>query len=298
MVDRSELERRRAESRARTRRNRLVALFSLAAVVVAVGAVVVISSSGSQTSSQAGPDSYRTVPEKAASKPATAPAEPEPQGPPPQQIKPAVPGDGKVITEGPSSAGRKVALTIDDGTCAKCVDRILDVLEQTGGKATIFPNGVYASSWEPQAARIRKLVASRQLTLGNHTYSHQVSTQIGPEAFGADLQRNEDWIQETFKLTGRPWFRPPYGDRNPSIDAAAGQRGYRKVIMWSGTVADSDPRSEAYILNAIDYWAKPGAIILMHANYPATGKALPKIFRMLEKRRLEPVTLAELLGSS
>ena len=177
-------------------------------------------------------------------------------------------------------------------------DAILDVLEQTGGKATIFPNGVYASSWEPQAARIRKLVASRQLTLGNHTYSHQVSTQIGPEAFGADLQRNEDWIQETFKLTGRPWFRPPYGDRNPSIDDAAGQRGYRKVIMWSGTVADSDPRSEAYILNAIDYWAKPGAIILMHANYPATGKALPKIFRMLEKRRLEPVTLAELLGSS
>ena len=68
--------------------------------------------------------------------------------------------------------------------------------------------------------------------------------------------------------------------------------------MWSGTVADSDPRSEAYILNAIDYWAKPGAIILMHANYPTTAKVLPTIFRMLEKRRLEPVTLAELLDRS
>jgi peptidoglycan/xylan/chitin deacetylase (PgdA/CDA1 family) len=299
-VDRPELERRRAESRARTRRNRLVALFSLATVAAAAVAVVIVSGSdsGSGNNAQAGPDAYRTVPEKTDGQPATEPAEPEPKGPPPQQIKPAVPGKGKVITEGPSSAGRKVALTIDDGTCAKCVDRILDVLEQTGGKATVFPNGVYASSWEPQADRIRKLVADRQLTLGNHTYSHQVSTQIGPEAFGADLQRNEDWIQETFKLTGRPWFRPPYGDRDASIDSAAGQRGYRKVIMWSGTVADSDPRSEAYILNAIDYWAKPGAIILMHANYPATGKALPKIFRMLEKRRLEPVTLAELLGSS
>jgi peptidoglycan/xylan/chitin deacetylase (PgdA/CDA1 family) len=296
-VDPSELERRRAEARARTRRNRLVALFSLAAVVVAAVAVVVASTSGSGSSGKpkGGPDAYRTVPEKAT---AQAPAEPEPQGPPPQQIRTAVPGKGKVITEGPSSAGRKVALTIDDGTCAKCVDRILDVLEQTAGNATILTNCVYASSWEPQAQRIRKLVAGRQLTLGNHTYSHQVSTQIGPEAFGADLQRNEDWIQETFKLTGRPWFRPPYGDRDASIDAAAGQRGYRKVIMWSGTVADSDPRSEAYILNAIDYWARPGAIILMHANYPATGKALPKIFRMLEKRRLEPVTLAELLGSS
>jgi peptidoglycan/xylan/chitin deacetylase (PgdA/CDA1 family) len=134
------------------------------------------------------------------------------------------------------------------------------------------------------------------VTLGNHTYSHGVSTQIGPTAFGADLQRNEDWIQKTFKITGRPWFRPPYGDHNASIDAAAGQRGYRKVIMWSGTVADSQPRSEGYILDAIDHWARPGAIILMHANYPATARALPKIFRALEKRRLEPVTLAELLG--
>jgi hypothetical protein len=36
----------------------------------------------------------------------------------------------------------------------------------------------------------------------------------------------------------------------------------------------------------------------MHANYPATGRALPKIFRALEKKRLEPVTLEELLGPS
>ena len=201
-----------------------------------------------------------------------------------------------MITEGPASAGRKVALTIDDGTCASCVDRILDVVEETGGKVTLFPNGVYGSSWEPQAARIRTLIANGQVTLGNHTYSHQVSTKIGPSAFAADLQRNEDWIQKTFRVTGRPWFRPPYGDHNASIDDAAGERGYRKIIMWSGTVADSQPRSEAYILDAIDYWARPGAIILMHANYPATAKALPKIFRKLEKKRLEPVTLAELLG--
>jgi peptidoglycan-N-acetylglucosamine deacetylase len=87
-----------------------------------------------------------------------------------------------------------VALTIDDGTCASCVDRILDVVEATGGKVTLFPNGMYRNSWEPQAKRIRDLVAKGQVTLGNHTYSHGVSTQIGPTAFAADLERNEDWI--------------------------------------------------------------------------------------------------------
>ncbi len=300
-MERPDLERRRAERRARTRRRRRTGALAAGAVVVAaaVAVGVVVSGGGGDDPGPA------TASSPAYRQPTTASPAPEPAAVPttaeavaqsPQRIRPPVPGPGRVITEGPASAGRKVALTIDDGTCASCVDRILDVVEKTGGKVTLFPNGVYGSSWEPQAKRIRDLVAKGQVTLGNHTYSHGVSTQLGPAAFGADLQRNEDWIQKTFKITGRPWFRPPYGDRNASIDAAAGQRGYRKVIMWSGTVADSQPRSEGYILDAIDYWARPGSIILMHANYPATAKALPKIFRALEKRGLEPVTLAELLG--
>ena len=303
-MDRPDLQRRRADQRARTRRRRVVALSTVLGVVVL--AVVGVMMAGSGTGTEATADAVPSQAPTAGAAPAattaasttTARADAPAAAPSPQRIRPAQRGPATVVTEGPRSAGRKVALTIDDGTCADCVDRILDVLEKTGGKATLFPNGVYASSWEPQAKRIRALVDKGQVTLGNHTYSHGVSTQIGPTAFGADLQRNEDWIQKTFKLTGRPWFRPPYGDHNASIDAAAGDRGYRKVIMWSGTVADSQPRSEAYILDAIDYWARPGAIILMHANYPATARALPRIFTMLEKRNLQPVTLAELLGTS
>lgn len=307
-MERPDLNQRRAERRARTRRRRTVALVAVAAVAVgavATGVMVSGGGAGGDEPSAAVP-AYRQpttaspAPEPAATTAtaSTATTATTPAAPSPQRIRPAAPGAATVITEGPASAGRKVALTIDDGTCAKCVDRILDVVEATGGKVTLFPNGVYGNSWEPQAKRIRALVDKGQVTLGNHTYSHQVSTQIGATAFAADLQRNEDWIQKTFKVTGRPWFRPPYGDHNASIDAAAGQRGYRKVIMWSGTVADSEPRSEGYILDAIDHWARPGVIILMHANYPATAKALPKIFRMLEKKRLEPVTLAELLGGA
>lgn len=294
-MDRPDLERRRADRRAQTRRRRRIGGGAAAALVVgAVAAVAVVGlgGAGGNDAPVERPPAYRDA---TTASPAPTPTTSTAPLESPQRIRPPAPGAATVITEGPRSAGRKVALTIDDGTCPACVDRILDVLETTGGKVTLFPNGTYGRSWEPQAARIRKLVANGQVTLGNHTYSHGVSTQIGPTAFGADLQRNEDWIQRTFRLTGRPWFRPPYGDHNASIDAAAGARGYRKVIMWSGTVADSQPRSEGYILDAIDYWARPGAIILMHANYPATAKALPRIFRALEKRRLEPVTLAELL---
>jgi len=211
----------------------------------------------------------------------------------PQRITPPVPGTAKVVTEA-VPVGRKIALTFDDGSCAACVKRIIDVLQQTGAHASLFPNGVYANSWEPQAARIKAMVASGQVTLGNHTFSHHASTQIGSEAFGQDLQRNEDWIERIFGITGRPWFRPPYGDYNSATVAKAGELGYTKVAMWSGTLADTALHPKPYLLNAIKYWARPGRIILMHGNLEPTAKYLPQILQKLNQMKLTPVTLAEL----
>jgi len=285
-------ERRETQRRATMRRRRIAAFAALAVAAAAVAVVVVASISGTKQVAASGSAS---APKDAKAPSAPNPAvDAKPVGPPPQQITPLIPGTAKVISEGPT-AGRKVALTFDDGTCVECVKRIVDFLEQSGTPATFFPNGTYGASWEPQARRIKALVASGQLTIGNHTYSHGVSTQIGPAAFGADLQRNEDWIQRTFKLSGRPWFRPPYGDYDAGTVSAAGERGYREVIMWSGTVADSNRRSEAYILNAIQYWAKPGRIILMHANFPTTADVMPRILKLLQRKKLTPVTIAELL---
>ena len=117
-----------------------------------------------------------------------------------------------------------------------------------------------------------------------------------PDAFRTDLARNETWIEHTFGITARPFFRPPYGAYNSETVAVAGELGYTKVILWSGTVADSSPRTEGYIRGALRYWAHPGSIILMHANYPATSLVLPQLLAILRQRGLRPVTLQELLG--
>ncbi len=283
--------------RATIRRRRLIALLSLiVGVALVAGAVAFVTGSGSRATATHPADttSGTTSGGKHAKKKhspgkATAPLDRSIQA-----ITPRRPGPAVVISSGPTT-GHKVALTFDDGFCPACVKRIVDVLERTGAHATFFPNGRYGASWDPQAARIRALVQRGQLTLGNHTFSHGVSTVIGPAALGADLQRNEDWIERTFHLTGRPWFRPPYGDYNAGTLTAAGQLGYTKVIMWSGTLADSSLQTPAYLLRAIHYWARPGRIILMHANYLPTAQILPKILAGLARKHLTPVTIAELL---
>lgn len=273
-------------------RRRAVAITLLGAALLAVALLVLAGSSERKTASTGGkPDGSEVRASPAAKGRVSTPAVN------PQRVTPIVPGEARVITEG-TAAGREVALTFDDGFCPACVKRIVDVLEQTGAHATFFPNGRYATSWDPQAGRIKQMVASGQLTLGNHTFSHGVSTSIGSAAFGEDLQRNEDWIEKTFGVTGRPWFRPPFGDYDQGTLGEAGRLGYTKVVMWSGTVADSNLRSDRYILNAINYWAKPGRIILMHGNYPPTANVLPKILAMLKAKGLKPVTMAEMARHS
>jgi peptidoglycan/xylan/chitin deacetylase (PgdA/CDA1 family) len=203
-------------------------------------------------------------------------------------------GVARVIRHGP--ARPEIALTFDDGFCRSCVAGTIAVLGTSGAHATIFPNGRYAASWRPQAATIRRLVAKGQLVVGNHTYLHHDAVTESSAAFQTDLLEDETWIERTFGVTARPFFRPPYGAHDASTLAIAGRNGFTNVITWSGTVADSSPRTVSYILAAIRHWATPGAIILMHANYPATSAALPQILAILKQRGLRPVTLHELLG--
>lgn len=306
--DRERLE-RRAAARARQRRKRRgLGATALVLCVALVGAVVALTAGGGGGSSRPhvwtriegvniGGRSGRTT-ATAASHSASAAT----RGTPPTVvhlggIPPAQPGPAHVYTQGPTR-GRMVALTFDDGFCPRCVARIVDVLLRTGAHATFFPNGRYAASWDPQAAKIRTLVARGQLIVGNHTFHHVDSPVVGSSAFAADLQENEQWIERTFGLTGRPFFRPPYGAYDSGTVAAAGAAGYTHVIMWSGTVADSNLRTIPYLLHAIRYWARPGAIILMHGNYPPTAIALPRILALLRRMRLRPVTISELLGGS
>jgi peptidoglycan/xylan/chitin deacetylase (PgdA/CDA1 family) len=76
----------------------------------------------------------------------------------------------------------------------------------------------------------------------------------------------------------------------------AGRLGYRDVVLWSGTLADSSPHDTTYVVQAAGYWSHPGTIMLMHGNYPATAQALPEIVHKIQSKGYKLVTLEELLG--
>jgi peptidoglycan-N-acetylglucosamine deacetylase len=289
----SELAARRQDARRRGVRRRVVAAGVAAALIAVTVAAIAISGSSASSAPAPAVSAAHTPAAHASTRTAAARGahRAAPVVLPP--IQPARPGLATVYQQGPPRP--EVALTIDDGFCSSCVARLVRGLERTHAHATIFPNGRYSASWDPVAPAIRRLVAAGQLTIGNHTFLHTSALEESSSSLETDLTRNEDWIEHTFGVSARPFFRPPYGAYNSSTLAVAGQLGYTKVIMWSGTVADSNVRTVGYILGAIRHWAKPGAIILMHGNYPATSFALPQIVEILRQRGLRTVTLSEML---
>lgn len=280
MQARSDTGGHRRARRAQIRRRRLVALAVVSAVVAAIG--VELASRGSATHAAAPPPAAAVV---VATSSVAAPPLPDP-----------APGKGTIVFNGPANVNR-VSLTFDDGSCDTCIGSILATLERTGTRATLFPNGAYAHAWDPHAAQMRKLIASGQIDLGNHTWSHNDVSKQSATLFQDELQRNEDWLRVNFDGSSYPIFRPPFGTYDAATIRRAGKWGWTTTVTWSLGSRDWEGLDADAIVAEVDKGIAPGSIILLHANYPTTAAALPRIIANIKAKGLELVTMHELLGA-
>jgi peptidoglycan-N-acetylglucosamine deacetylase len=157
-------------------------------------------------------------------------------------------------------------LTIDDGYCEECVAGYVAFAEGTG--------------------------------IGNHTWSHPDLRFLGDGAIRSEIERNESWIEHTFGITARPWFRPPYGSRDARTDEVAARLGYTRILMWNGTLGDATVETPQELLGLADKWVRSGAIVLGHANHPTVLNLFGQIQAIIAARGLQPVTLDSMFGTT
>lgn len=204
------------------------------------------------------------------------------------------PGTAQVIGSAPSPDG--VALGFDDGFCDQCVGNLVSAVERTGAHVTFCPNGTYGGVWGHYAERIKVLIAKSQVSVCNHTFSHKNLTTLSAAGIRDELQLNEDWIEQTFGISSRPFFRPPGGSYNARVLAVAGQLGFTQVVNWSVTLSDSSLQPQRHITDVIQRCSRPGAIVLGHGNYAPTGEVFDRLVQVLKSKHLRTVTFQELLG--
>lgn len=168
----------------------------------------------------------------------SAPSLVAPSAPPPPL--PVVKGPipiGTAITEIPVP-GPYMAWTIDDGTDPDVVAAYAALAAQTGNRLTFFLNG-NQPSWTTHAHRLRPLVDSGQIQLGNHTWSHPDLRALTTQGIQDQLQRNEDFIMTTYGVSAKPFYRPPCGYLNDNVKTAAAAIGYTAPTLWYGSLSDS-----------------------------------------------------------
>jgi peptidoglycan/xylan/chitin deacetylase (PgdA/CDA1 family) len=97
-------------------------------------------------------------------------------------------------------------------------------------------------------------------------------------------------------------FRPPLGAWSPEVVGAAAERGLR-TVLWDVNPHDyAGGRATAESI-ATDVLAavRRGSIVLLHDGGPAESRAdlleaLPRIAAGLRERRLEPVTVSDVVS--
>ncbi|MBL1290154.1 polysaccharide deacetylase family protein [Streptomyces sp. For3] len=171
-----------------------------------------------------------------------------------------------------------VGLTFDDGPSGS-TPALLNALRQNGLRATMFNQGQYAAA---DPAKVRAQVDAG-MWVGNHSYTHPHLTQQSQAQVDSELSRTQQAIAAGGGGTPK-LFRPPYGETNATVQAAAARYGLTQIIWdvdsqdWNNASTDAIVQANARLTN--------GQIILMH-DWPAnTLAAIPRIAQGLASRGL------------
>lgn len=169
--------------------------------------------------------------------------------------------------------GKVVYLTFDDGPEPGITEFVLDELDKYDFKATFFCRGDNAEK-NPQ---LLSLLKSQGHGLGNHTYSHLHSYEVGAKTYINDVDKADNVLHTEL-------FRPPHG----SLTFAAWLKLQKKycIYFWSLNSGDSDLQLFDYNRSVDNLKAntKSGDIVLFHfchRHEKETRKVLPEYLQWL-----------------
>lgn len=173
-----------------------------------------------------------------------------------------------------------IGLTFDDGPHPDSTPALLAALTAARATATFFLWGEHVRRHPRHARDLR----AAGMTLANHSYTHPYLTRLTSQALADELTRTQEAVSE-FCDASPLLFRPPYGDTDDRVRAAAAGLGMSEVL-WSVDSRDWAGESTEQIVRAAST-VEPGGIILLHdGGYRTTVEAVPLILRILADRGL------------
>jgi peptidoglycan/xylan/chitin deacetylase (PgdA/CDA1 family) len=191
-----------------------------------------------------------------------------------------------------ATSTKLAVFTFDGGSGDGSTREILTALAAHKIKGTFF----FVGRWIEENPELTKQIIAEGHEIFNHSYSHPYFTQLTAEDIAKELKEMDDLLYSTVGLRTKPYYRPPYGDRNDAVNRAAAAAGYQS-IYWSVDSLDwRDGETPESVKNRVFTYMHPGAIVLMHVGNPVTGQVIDEIFTTLENDGYKLVSLTEALS--
>lgn len=201
---------------------------------------------------------------------------------------------GKLLLSVPT-AGRRVALTFDDGPSPRNTPVLLDVLSRHRIRATFFLVGAHVRRHPELVTRI----AEEGHEIANHSEHHLILPLLPTPLLRREILKPAERIEA---LTGkRPrFFRPPMGWFSGRVLRVLAEEGFDPVI---GSINPQDSRRppaeriEAFVMERVG----PGSVVILHdggrsprADRSGTVEAVDRIAGRLLADGYRFETLSEL----
>ncbi|MBY0551842.1 MAG: polysaccharide deacetylase family protein [Candidatus Obscuribacterales bacterium] len=162
-------------------------------------------------------------------------------------------------------SSERIFLTFDDGPSPHTTPALLEMLEETGTKATFFLIGQEAERY-PQLV---ESIAQAGHSIGNHSYSHKYLPALGIREIEKQIIRTNTIVQE---ITGSApeVFRPPYGMMDARVASCLGEQRL-SAIYWTSAPEDWAVPGAHRVTRRVNFKLKGGGIVVLHE-----GKELGK----------------------
>ncbi len=189
---------------------------------------------------------------------------------------------------------KQVSLTFNISWGQEKVYDVLDVLKKENVHATFFVSG----EWAERHPDILKKIAEDNHEIGMLGYRYKSYVQQDIEQVKKDLRQ----AREVFNKLGysdTKLLRPPNGHFNEEILNTAEKMGF-SVIYWSVNPNDWKNPGTEKIVNTVLEQTSDGDIVLLHASdaIKQTEKALEQIIPSIKEKKLEFVTISEIISNS
>ena len=201
--------------------------------------------------------------------PSPLPPTPVPPTPPAQPVPPPPRGSPALVIRKGDASRKIVAFTFDAGADAGFAAQILDTLAANGIHASFGMTGRWAERYPDLLQRIVR----EGHHLINHTYDHASMTgattktlPLTREQRWEELDRTEAIVGQLTGATTKPYFRPPYGAFDDSVNVDVGARGYAYNVLWTVDSRGWMGWSAGAIIQRCLEQAEPGAIYVFHVG--------------------------------